>query len=204
MDDRKLIVISGPSGCGKDTVLRRIRELDDSIATNVSYTTRSPRKGEVDGVNYHFVSKEQFLENIDNGMMLEYNQYAGNYYGTSRESINRFLEDGTTVVLVIDVNGGRNVKKFYPNAMLLFLMPPSVDELRRRLLQRGGADEETIRARLRIAADEMLYAEHYDLVVVNKDVDECAQECLEAIRAWEEKEPANIQYQTDEPEEIKC
>ncbi|MBR4798363.1 MAG: guanylate kinase [Oscillospiraceae bacterium] len=191
MDDRKLIVISGPSGCGKDTVLRKIRELDDSIAANISYTTRSPRPGETDGVNYHFVSKEQFLENIENGMMLEYNQYAGNYYGTSRESINRFLEDGTTVVLVIDVNGGRNVKKYYPNALLLFLMPPSIGELRRRLIGRGGVDEESIKARLRIAEEEILYAQNYDLVIVNRDVEECARECLEAISAWEKAEPDN-------------
>ena len=191
MDDRKLIVISGPSGCGKDTVLRKIRELDDSIAANISYTTRSPRPGETDGVNYHFVSKEQFLENIENGMMLEYNQYAGNYYGTSRESINRFLEDGTTVVLVIDVNGGRNVKKYYPNALLLFLMPPSIGELRRRLINRGGVDEESIKARLRIAEEEILYAQNYDLVIVNRDVEECARECLEAISAWEKAEPDN-------------
>ena len=191
MDDRKLIVISGPSGCGKDTVLRKIRELDDSIAANISYTTRSPRPGETDGVNYHFVSKEQFLENIENGMMLEYNQYAGNYYGTSRESINRFLEDGTTVVLVIDVNGGRNVKKYYPNALLLFLMPPSIGELRRRLINRGGVDEESIKARLRIAEEEILYAQNYDLVIVNRDVEECARECLEAIGAWEKAEPDN-------------
>ncbi|MBR5045542.1 MAG: guanylate kinase [Oscillospiraceae bacterium] len=191
MDDRKLIVISGPSGCGKDTVLRKIRELDDSIAANISYTTRSPRPSETDGVNYHFVSKEQFLENIENGMMLEYNQYAGNYYGTSRESINRFLEDGTTVVLVIDVNGGRNVKKYYPNALLLFLMPPSIGELRRRLIGRGGVDEESIKARLRIAEEEILYAQNYDLVIVNRDVEECARECLEAISAWEKAEPDN-------------
>ncbi|MBR4928857.1 MAG: guanylate kinase [Oscillospiraceae bacterium] len=191
MDDRKLIVISGPSGCGKDTVLRKIRELDDSIAANISYTTRSPRPGETDGVNYHFVSKEQFLENIENGMMLEYNQYAGNYYGTSRESINRVLEDGTTVVLVIDVNGGRNVKKYYPNALLLFLMPPSIGELRRRLIGRGGVDEESIKARLRIAEEEILYAQNYDLVIVNRDVEECARECLEAISAWEKAEPDN-------------
>lgn len=191
MDDRKLIVISGPSGCGKDTVLRKIRELDDSIAANISYTTRSPRPGETDGVNYHFVSKEQFLENIENGMMLEYNQYAGNYYGTSQESINRFLEDGTTVVLVIDVNGGRNVKKYYPNALLLFLMPPSIGELRRRLIGRGGVDEESIKARLRIAEEEILYAQNYDLVIVNRDVEECARECLEAISAWEKAEPDN-------------
>ncbi|MBQ5342314.1 MAG: guanylate kinase [Oscillospiraceae bacterium] len=189
MDDRKLIVISGPSGCGKDTVLRKIRELDDSVASNISYTTRSPRPGETDGVNYHFVSKEQFLENIENGMMLEYNQYAGNYYGTSRESINRLLEDGNTVVLVIDVNGGRNVKKYYPNALLLFLMPPSIGELRRRLIQRGDVDEESVRVRLRIAEEEILYAQQYDLVIVNRDLEECARECLEAIKDWEVSEP---------------
>ena len=204
MDERKLIVISGPSGCGKDTVLRRIRELDPSIAVNVSYTTRAPRPGETDGVNYHFVTRERFLDNIINGVMLEYNEYAGNYYGTSRETINRYLEDGTTVVLIIDVHGGSNVKKFYPGAMLLFLMPPSLKELRRRLVQRGGVDREAMEARLKIAEDEMLFANQYDRVVVNRDIDECARECLEAIRAWEQAEPESLNQNTDIPEEIGC
>ncbi len=123
MDERKLIVLSGPSGCGKDTVLRKLREIDGSIAPNISYTTRKPRPGELDGVNYHFVSKEVFKENINKGMMLEYNEYSGNMYGTCRSAIEDLISSGATVVLTIDVNGGRNVKNEYPGAMLLFLMP---------------------------------------------------------------------------------
>ena len=184
MDERRLIVLSGPSGCGKDTILRRLKELDPAIKANISFTTREPRPGEADGVNYHFVTKEQFLDNIDKGIMLEYNEYAGNYYGTSREAIEKQIEDGYTVVLTIDVNGGRNVKKNYPGAMLLFLMPPSISELRRRLFTRGDVDPESMKARLRIAEDEIFYAQHYDRVIINREVDECAGECLEAINAW--------------------
>ena len=184
MDERRLIVLSGPSGCGKDTVLRRMKELDPSVAANVSYTTREPRPGEENGVNYHFVTKEQFLSNISEGRMLEYNEYDGNYYGTSKDAIEKKIEEGSTVVLTIDVNGGRNVKKAYPGAMLLFLMPPSIGELRRRLLNRGVNDESSMRERLRLAAKEILYAQHYDYVAVNRDIDECARECLEAIDAW--------------------
>ena len=186
MDERKLIVLSGPSGCGKDTVLRKIRELDPSVAANVSFTTREPRPGEKDGVNYHFVTKEQFLENIENGIMLEYNEYSGNYYGTSKRAIEELLEAGKTVVLTIDVNGGRNVKNEYPGAMLLFLMPPSVDELRKRIRKRGHMDAKDLKERMRIAEEEIRYAEHYDVVIVNDDVEECARKCLDAIKAWRE------------------
>lgn len=186
MNERKLIVLSGPSGCGKDTVLRKIRELDPSVAANVSFTTREPRPGEKDGVNYHFVTKEQFLENIENGIMLEYNEYSGNYYGTSKRAIEELLEAGKTVVLTIDVNGGRNVKTEYPGAMLLFLMPPSVDELRKRIRKRGHMDAKDLKERMRIAEEEIHYAEHYDVVIVNDDVEECARKCLDAIKAWRE------------------
>ncbi|MBP0968547.1 MAG: guanylate kinase [Oscillospiraceae bacterium] len=201
MDERKLIVLSGPSGCGKDTILRRIRELDPSVAANISYTTRTPRPGETDGINYHFVSREEFRKNIDSGMMLEYNEYAGNYYGTSKKTINGFLEKGTTVVLTIDVNGGRNVKSVYPGAMLLFLMPPSIRDLRERINNRGKMDEEELKARLRIAEEEILYARQYDKVIVNRDIEECAQECLAAIRAWGKAGPESSSNTTDKLED---
>ena len=185
MDERKLIVLSGPSGCGKDTVLRRIRELDPSVTVNVSFTTREPRPGETNGINYHFVTREQFLENIRNGRMLEYNEDAGNYYGTSKEAVNELIADGNTVVLIIDVNGGRNVKREYPGAMLLFLMPPSISELRERIVNRGSIGDDELKIRLKTAEKEILYAQHYDFVVVNNEVEECARECLDAIRRWQ-------------------
>jgi len=188
MDERKLIVLSGPSGCGKDTVLRKLRELDPSVTPNVSYTTRVPRPGEINGVSYHFITREQFQENIRLGEMLEYNEYAGNYYGTSKKAIEALLSEGKTVILTIDVNGGKNVKRAYPGAMLLFLMPPSLSVLRQRLSGRGSNGEDDIRERMRIAENEILYAQHYDRVIVNGDLDICAAECLQAIKAWGEAE----------------
>ena len=204
MDERKLIVLSGPSGCGKDTVLRKIRELDPSVAANISFTTREPRPGEVDGVNYHFITKEQFLENIENGVMLEYNEYSGNYYGTSKKAIEELLEAGKTLVLTIDVNGGKNVKKTYPGAMLLFLMPPSISELKKRIRKRGHMDAKDLKERMRIAEEEIRYAEHYDVIIETDDGEICARDCLEAIRAWGEDAPeaCNIDRDITKSEEI--
>ncbi len=201
MDERKLIVLSGPSGCGKDTVLRRMREMDPAIKVNVSFTTRAPRPGEMDGINYHFITKEQFLKNITDGLMLEYNEYAGNYYGTSRETIDALLSEGNTVVLIIDVHGGKNVKTEYPGAMLMFLMPPTLEALTERINKRGKMSREELDARMKIAQEEILYAQHYDRIIINDDIDICAQECLEAIMEWQETEIETENNNNTEPEE---
>ena len=130
---RYLLVVSGPSGAGKDTVVSRMMQKHPEIEISVSATTRAPRAGETDGENYYFLTNEQFEAKIDRGEMLEYVNYCGKYYGTPKSEVDARLDRGTTVVLVIEVVGAANIKKLYPESTLIFIMPPSMDELRARL-----------------------------------------------------------------------
>lgn len=165
----RFIVISGPSGVGKGTICNKIIE-DLGAEYSVSYTTREPRAGEIDGVNYNFISREEFERKIDEGDFLEYNIYNGNYYGTGKSKILEKLDEGISVILEIDVNGGRNIKKICPDALLIYIAPPSMDELRKRLIDRGTEDMDKINNRLKIAEDEMKEIYNYDFVVVNDDL----------------------------------
>lgn len=166
----KFIIISGPSGVGKGTICERlIKELNAWYS--VSMTTRGIRDGEVDGVNYYFISKDEFKKRIDEGKLLEYNIYNDNYYGTPKDKVLEKLESGIDVFLEIDVNGAKNIKKKFDDAVLIYISPPSIDELRERLLNRGTEDLETIENRLRIASDELKQIDFYDYVVVNDDLE---------------------------------
>ena len=173
---RYLLVVSGPSGAGKDTVVSRMMQKHPEIEISVSATTRAPRAGETDGENYYFLTNEQFEEKIDRGEMLEYVNYCGKYYGTPKSEVDARLDRGTTVVLVIEVVGAANIKKLYPESTLIFIMPPSMDELRARLRGRGTESEEAIAGRLKRAEEELPYAREYDFSVENRDVDACADE----------------------------
>ena len=155
---RYLLVVSGPSGAGKDTVVSRMMQKHPEIEISVSATTRAPRAGETDGENYYFLTNEQFEEKIDRGEMLEYVNYCGKYYGTPKSEVDARLDRGTTVVLVIEVVGAANIKKLYPESTLIFIMPPSMDELRARLRGRGTESEEAIAGRLKRAEEELPYA----------------------------------------------
>ena len=135
---RYLLVVSGPSGAGKDTVVSRMMQKHPEIEISVSATTRAPRAGETDGENYYFLTNEQFEAKIDRGEMLEYVNYCGKYYGTPKSEVDARLDRGTTVVLVIEVVGAANIKKLYPESTLIFIMPPSMDELRARLRGHTG------------------------------------------------------------------
>lgn len=143
-----LLVVSGPSGCGKGTVLSEVFARQPDTYYSVSATTRSPRPGEVDGVQYHFLTKEEFEEKIAAGQMLEYAQYAGNYYGTPAQAVDEKLSQGKNVVLEIEVQGAKQVKLRRPDAVMIFIMPPSMKELRRRLTQRGTEAQEVVERRL--------------------------------------------------------
>ena len=178
-DKGLLIVVSGPSGVGKGTVLAEILK-DENIFYSVSATTRNPREGEVDGVNYHFLTKEKFEELIADNGMLEYAKYCDNYYGTPRKAVEDKLAEGKDVILEIEVQGAMNVKKSFPEAMMVFILPPSVSELRRRLNKRGTETEEVVNKRVAEAVGEIKKAENYDYVMINGDLDE-AVETLKSI-----------------------
>ncbi len=180
---RCLLVVSGPSGVGKDTVVTRLRALHPEIEFSVSATTRAPRAGEAHGKNYYYITREQFEEKIARGEMLEHTVYCGCYYGTPRSEIDRRMDTGTTVALVIEVEGAANIKRIYPESTLIFLKPPSLEELRARLRGRGTESDEVIEKRLKRAQEELTFAANYDFTVVNHDVDACAEEIYRILRA---------------------
>lgn len=176
----KFIVVSGPSGVGKGTICDvLIKELNAWYS--ISMTTRNIREGEVDGVNYYFISKEEFRKRINEGKLLEYNIYNDNYYGTPKDKVLEKLEEGRNVFLEIDVNGAKNIKKIFPNALLIYIAPPSIDVLRERLISRGTEDIDTIENRLRIADNELKQIDFYDYVVVNDDLDKAIEEVKNII-----------------------
>ncbi len=180
MNKKQLIVFSGPSGVGKGTVLKSFMEGRDDIALSISATTRGPRAGEEHGVHYYFLTKEEFEERIEKDLMLEYAQYNSNYYGTPKDKVDEALAQGKDMILEIEVQGALKVKEKCPNALMIFVMPPSWEVLRDRLTGRGTEDAETIEKRLKIAKQEIAQAVHYDYILVNDTV-EAAAARLETI-----------------------
>ena len=163
-----MLVVSGPAGSGKGTVNAMLLERDD-FAFSVSATTRAPRPGETDGVNYHFITRENFLQRIESGDMLEYTEYCGNFYGTPLKEAEQILESGRNLILEIEVEGAQNVKAKYPDAVLVLLLPPSYSEQEARLRGRGTETEQKILERLARAKEEVALADRYDYVVYNYD-----------------------------------
>ena len=180
MSKGKLVVISGASGVGKGTVLGIMMEKRKDLQFSVSATTRPPRPNEVDGVHYYFVTKERFEEMIASSQMLEYSAHNANYYGTPRAQAEEKMESGS-VLLDIEPNGAGQVKKAAPDAVLVFIMPPSMEELERRLRGRGDTPEDQIAMRMERAVWEMEQRHWYDHVVVNDDAQRCAEEILKII-----------------------
>src|SRR5258708_36793410 len=177
-----LIVISGPSGVGKDTLIKRLLEQDANLRYSVSCTTRVPRRGEVDGVDYSFVSRERFQELVDEGAFLEHAVYNGNLYGTLIERVERERASGHDVVLKIEVKGAEQVRGKVPDAIFIFVAPPSVDELVKRQVKRNTETSQDMEARREIATREMEYAARYDHVVVNDELERAVAEILALIR----------------------
>ena len=177
----KLLVLSGPSGCGKGTVLRSLMAGREDMAFSVSATTRAPRPGEVDGREYYFVTRERFMEMVERGELLEHAEFVGNCYGTPKTPVLEQLEAGRHVLLDIEVQGAAQVKKAMPEAVLVFLTPPSLEELERRLRGRGTETEEKIQQRLKTAEYELTLAPEYDYTVVNDEVARAAAEVAEIL-----------------------
>lgn len=176
-----LVIVSAPSGCGKSTVLKRLMEQRENLRFSVSATTRAPREGEVDGVHYFFVTRNQFEQMIRDDAFLEHAEYVGNCYGTPKAAVDEQLDLGNDVYLDIEVQGAEQVKRQRPETLLIFLMPPSMAELERRLTARGTDRPEMIRHRLKEAERECAERDKYDYVVVNDDVDRAAAEISELI-----------------------
>ena len=170
-----LAIISGFSGAGKGTVVNKLLE-KDNYAVSISATTREPRQGEVDGKNYFFKSRDEFENMIENNQLIEYAEYVGNYYGTPRDYVFKKLEEGYDVILEIEMQGALKVKEKFPETALIFITPPSADELKKRLVGRGTETIEQIDKRMSRAVDECDYMNKYDYIVVNDDLDECVDE----------------------------
>ena len=178
-----LIVLSGPSGSGKNTVCDEVKKNNSNIWESISMTSRKPRKGEEDGKAYYFVSENEFEENIKNDKMLEWAKFAGNYYGTPKESVQKHLDKGEDVILVIEIQGALQIKKKLPQALFIFLLPPSMRELKRRLTDRHTESEEKILERLETAYKEINEISKYNYVIINDKVEEAAQKLDAIIKA---------------------
>ncbi|MBP3926507.1 MAG: guanylate kinase [Clostridium sp.] len=178
-----LVVVSGFSGAGKGTLMKALLERYDNYALSISATTRGPRTGEVDGREYFFKTREEFLQMIEADQLIEYAEYVNNFYGTPKDYVFSNLESGKDVLLEIEIQGALKVKEKFPDAVLIFVTPPSAEELRRRLLGRGTESLEKIEARLARAVQEAEYMDRYDYLLVNDNLDECVEEMHRLIQA---------------------
>lgn len=179
-----LIVISGPSGAGKGTICKALLEKHDNIYISVSATTRAPRAGEIEGVNYYFLTKEAFEEKVNNNGFLEYANVHGNFYGTPKVNVEKMLDEGKDVILEIDIQGALQVKENFKEGVFIFILPPSMEELKQRIIKRGSETEESLMTRFKNAYKEINYVSKYNYAVVNDKL-EVAVSKVEAIIAAE-------------------
>jgi guanylate kinase len=178
-----LFVVTAPSGAGKTTLVAALLAADQNVQLSVSFTTRAARPGEVDGKDYHFVSREVFEQMIHNGDFLEHAEVYGNYYGTSQTWINQAIDTGRDILLEIDWQGAAQVRRLFPEAIGLFILPPSVEVLEQRLKNRGKDSDEVIERRMAVAKEEISHVEEFDYVIVNEHIDEAVRDIVSAVRA---------------------
>ena len=197
-DKGMLIVISGPAGSGKGTVVKLLREMLPDLGFSVSATTRAPRPGEEDGVHYYFMSRDDFEEALGRGEILEHTVYCGNYYGTPKAEAERIVNSGRDLILEIETDGAMQIKRLYPEAVTVMLIPPNAETLEARLRGRGTETDEVIRARLKKAREEIAVSDRYDYIVVNEDngADRCAAEIAGILKA-EHHRPCRMHAVTD-------
>lgn len=187
-----LIVLSGPSGAGKGTVLKNALEKNDNLVCSVSATTRKPRESEVNGVNYFFIGKDEFMRMVKNGEFLEYQEVYGNYYGTPKAYVDKLREEGRDVVLEIDVKGALAVRERVSESVMVFLTPKDRFTLRNRLIGRNTESGEVLETRLNAAEEEIRQSKYYDYIVINELVEKCADDILNIIQAEKCKVERNI------------
>lgn len=189
-----LVVISGPSGTGKGTVCKKLLSQRESVRYSVSATTRKPREGEVDGKNYFFVTEAQFLDMLEKDALIEWDKYCDNYYGTPKAFVDKSLENGTDVILEITVEGALEIKQKYPECVLIFIIPPSLEELRRRIESRATECCDVIEKRLQQAANELKYVSKYDYLVLNDSVDNAVLNIEKVLDAERLKPSRNLDF----------
>lgn len=189
-----LVVVSGFSGAGKGTLMKALLDQYDNYALSISATTRAPREGETEGREYFFKSREEFLRMIEEDALIEYAQYVGNYYGTPKDYVLGNMDAGKDVILEIEIQGALKVKEKFPEAVLVFVMPPSAGELKRRLIGRGTEPLSIIDARLQRAAEEAVGIEKYDYIIVNDDVNECVARLHALIQSQHCRASENLEF----------
>lgn len=198
-----LVVVSGFSGAGKGTLMKALLNQYDNYALSISATTRSPRVGEVDGKEYFFVTEDHFKHMIENDALIEYAQYVNHSYGTPKEYVLNQMKMGKDVILEIEIQGALKVKERFPEAILLFVMPPSAEELKRRLIGRGTESMDIINARLRRAAEEAQGMEAYDYILINDKIDTCVKEMHLMIQVQHKRASNNMAFLSQIREELK-
>lgn len=184
----KLIVFSAPSGAGKTTIIKEVLNTFENLKFSISATTRKMRDGETEGVDYFFISVEDFKNKIENSEFIEWENFFGNYYGTLKDFVDKNIENGINLILELDVKGAMNVKKFYNDAVLVFIKPPSIDELRSRLIKRNSETDEQLAERLNRAEYEMEFEKKFDFIVVNKTIEQAIIEVKNIIEIVINKE----------------
>ena len=200
-----LIVVSGFSGAGKGTLMKELmRKYPENYALSISATTRGPRDGEVDGREYFFLSREKFEKMIANNELIEYAKYVENYYGTPRAYVEKMLDEGKDVILEIEIQGALKVKEKFPDTLLLFVTPPSAEELKNRLVGRGTETMDVIEFRMKRAKEEALEMDQYDdYLVVNDELDDCVEEMHSIIQGEHHRSSRNVNFMNDIKEELE-
>ncbi len=203
-DQGILAVVSGFSGAGKGTLMKALLEKHHNYALSISATTREPREGERDGREYFFVTREKFEEMIREGELIEHAQYVNNYYGTPRQYVFQQMADGRDVILEIEIQGALKIKERFPEALLIFVMPPSADELKRRLMGRGTESMEVIDRRMHRAAEEAAGITSYDYILINDALDTCVEEMHQLIQTQHKKVSQNLDFIEQMQSELKA